>query len=74
MINEEIDEQLLLSQSEIKGKIRDGIIVNNPPFIEVTEVPQKVNDETALTDTSIYINSEESAEPFRQSVSYFENN
>ena len=71
IMNEELDERLLSSQSAIIEKLQQGIQVNNPPFIEVTKVPQEITEQVVLSDTSIYLREEGENEPFRQAVSYF---
>lgn len=72
-MKEELDERLLESQTGIIEKIQQGIQVNNPPFIEVTQAPPKLSEKIVLSDTSIYLEEEGESEPFRQAVSYFSN-
>ena len=71
VLSEETDEQLLLNRTEITDKIQDGIQVSNPPFIEVKKDSINFSDKILLSDTVIYLKTENELEPFRQAVSYF---
>ncbi|MBZ0200271.1 MAG: HAMP domain-containing histidine kinase [Ignavibacteriaceae bacterium] len=74
IIKDDVDEQLFVNKQEIMKKISKGIPVDNPPFIEVTELNKKMSFEQAPGDTSIYQAEVNEMEPFRQIVSFYSSN
>ena len=70
IITDEIDEQLKIKNEEIKKRFYRGELVNDPPFVEIIKFDKIIKSTSEITDTSIYISSENEQEPFRQIISF----
>jgi signal transduction histidine kinase len=68
IITEEIDEQLRSKNDDIIKRFNQGILVTDPPFIELEKVEQILYPNYVLSDTLLFISNEE--EPFRQITSF----
>lgn len=71
ILQTEIDEKLLVTHNELLSKIKHGAVVDNPPFVELTQVMNLQSKNITFTDTLIFMPEENELEPFRQSTSYF---
>ncbi len=66
LIKTEIDEQLESSKNIIISNLKEGIDVNFPPLIRITETNEKADNKSIIKDTTIYSSSEEENEPYRE--------
>ena len=70
LIKSEVDEQLGISKKEVIKRIEAGSIINFPPFIIVSEVPQIISSEQVFKDTALFSRKNEEGEPYRELICY----
>ena len=74
ILTDEIDERLKIKNDEIIKRFYAGEIINNSPYVELSQIDSVFKSRGYITDTSIYLKSEKENEPFHQIISFLAKN